>query len=201
MRFWSFCSSYNFSIPNPMDLLMLHISDLKIITGWNTNILTTTEKKWVRGKRTATYMLHIENIWESWRNIGHIWTHTRHNFPDKHCIRPIPLDKYAWLRNDICKQEALRERKSPPSLVWGAWNSLVRRETVQLIASCVISNISWKFYQYPFTPIMLLTIRTQKYFKITVLRGATSPKCSRLFLVWYLINPVNFKSIHFTWCC
>ena len=30
----------------------------------------------------------------------------------------------------IVKQEALRERKPPSRLVWRAWNSLLKRETV-----------------------------------------------------------------------
>ena len=49
----------------------------------------------------------------------------------------------AWLWREI-KQEALRERKPPPRLVWGARKSLVKRETVWPITSCVhILTISW----------------------------------------------------------
>ena len=38
-----------------------------------------------------------------------------------------------------------------PRLVWWPWNSLVELETVSQLFCCVISNISWKFHENPFT--------------------------------------------------
>ena len=87
-----------------------------------------------------------------------------------------------------------------PRLDGRPWNSLVMRETVYSIISCVVPNISWKFHENPFIrfSIIVLTIADSQNRKIDPeFKGliTTTRKCFRLFFVSCKIFPENFMKI------
>ena len=114
------------------------------------------------------------------------------------CIHP------SWIFH--LKQEALRECKPSPRLVWRAWNSLLKHEKCRLL---LLVSLSWKFHEHPsiWYSVMLPTnMDTENKKRNPVSKGLhlLSPKCSRLFLVSKPTYPKNFMKIHWSillWCC
>ena len=62
-----------------------------------------------------------------------------------HFVEPVLLRNITFTGKNIWKQEAPRERKPPPRLVWEVWNRLIRRE---ISSQLLLVSISWKIHEY-----------------------------------------------------
>ena len=82
---------------------------------------------------------------------------------------------------------------TPPRLDGRPWNSLLRCETVYLIMSLVVPDISWKFHKNSFTNFSIILVRNPDPENRKIDPGfkgltTTSRKCSRMFLVSLLLK-------------
>ena len=86
---------------------------------------------------------------------------------------------------------------TPPCLVWGSWNIIIRHETVELIISCIMLNISWNFHENPFRCFSVTFLTT---LDPEIRKKKLYPRNVFFFIpMWFSISPRadDFMKIHF----